>query len=61
MEGIIRAAKAADAHNFISQLPDGYETLVSIKWQMLVSSMLCIISFINAVSTFHCHQSIMNY
>ncbi|EOY32058.1 ABC transporter family protein, putative [Theobroma cacao] len=28
MEGIIRAAKAADAHNFISQLPDGYETLV---------------------------------
>ncbi|WRX31565.1 ABC transporter-like [Theobroma cacao] len=28
MEGIIRAAKAADAHNFISQLPDGYETLI---------------------------------
>ncbi|XWS73306.1 hypothetical protein CRYUN_Cryun02cG0117200 [Craigia yunnanensis] len=28
MEEIIRATKAADAHNFISQLPDGYDTLV---------------------------------
>ncbi|XWS28155.1 hypothetical protein CRYUN_Cryun25bG0041400 [Craigia yunnanensis] len=28
MEEIIGAAKAADAHNFISQLPDGYNTLV---------------------------------
>lgn len=31
MEEIIRAAKAAHAHNFISQLPDGYNTMVSIK------------------------------
>lgn len=28
-EEIIQAAKAANAHNFITQLPDGYDTLVS--------------------------------
>jgi ATP-binding cassette subfamily B (MDR/TAP) protein 1 len=29
MEEVIRAAKAANAHSFISKLPGGYETLVS--------------------------------
>ncbi|KAK9277914.1 hypothetical protein L1049_027471 [Liquidambar formosana] len=28
MEEVIRAAKAANAHNFINQLPNGYDTLV---------------------------------
>lgn len=29
MDGVIRAAKAANAHDFIVKLPDGYETQVS--------------------------------
>lgn len=34
-EEIVQAAKAANAHNFISQLPNGYDTLVSIKQYLL--------------------------
>lgn len=35
LEEIVQAAKAANAHNFISQLPNGYDTLVSIKQYLL--------------------------
>ena len=34
-EEIVQAAKAASAHNFITQLPNGYDTLVSIKQYLL--------------------------
>ena len=34
-EDIVRAAEAADAHEFISALPDGYETLVGQKGRRL--------------------------
>lgn len=30
MEEVIRTAKAANAHNFINQLPNGYDTSVSL-------------------------------
>src|SRR5436853_2328571 len=33
--GIVRAAEAAHAHEFISQLPDGYETLVGERGMRL--------------------------
>lgn len=31
MEEIIKAAKASNAHNFINQLPNGYDTMVRLK------------------------------
>ena len=34
-EEVVRAAQAADAHDFISNLPDGYETLVGQKGRRL--------------------------
>ena len=34
-EGIIKAAKAADAHDFIEALPDGYDTLVGTSGSTL--------------------------
>lgn len=36
MEEVLNAAKAADAHNFISQLPNGYDTQVSSDNNILV-------------------------
>ena len=36
-EEIVAAAKAADAHEFILELPDGYETVVGQKGRLLSS------------------------
>lgn len=33
MEEVVEAAKAANAHSFISQLPQGYDTQVREKWR----------------------------
>jgi ATP-binding cassette subfamily B (MDR/TAP) protein 1 len=35
MDEVVEAAKASNAHNFISQFPHGYSTQVS--WIMLIS------------------------
>ncbi len=34
-EDVVRAAEAADAHDFITSLPDGYDTLVGQKGRRL--------------------------